>query len=128
MNKMTQKAIGPSFYDELVAHGGLVGEHFTWTAEGDIAFFEDTPQAVIDGVSAVYKAHDPSTPSWSNFKLQAQVELDCSDVTIMRCAESAIPVPSDWATYRKALRAIVGTEAGDASKGLPVKPPYPKGT
>lgn len=128
MSQMTQKIIGPSFYDELVTFGGLVGQHFTWTAEGDIEFFEDTPQAVIDGVTAVYAAHTPDKPSWSNLKLQAQAALDCSDVTIMRCAESAISVPSEWAIYRKALRAIVGAEAGDASKGLPVKPPYPKGT
>lgn len=128
MNQMTQKAIGPSFFDELVAYGGLVGQHFTWSPDGIIEFFEDTPQAVIDGVLAVYEAHDPTKPSWGDLKLQAQVALNCSDVTIMRCAENAVPVPSEWAAYRKALRTIVGAEAGDASKGLPVKPPYPKGT
>jgi hypothetical protein len=57
---MTQKAIGPSFYDELLAKGGLVGEHFSWYADGTIEFFYDTPKAVVDGVSAVYEAHDPS--------------------------------------------------------------------
>ena len=58
---MTQKAIGPSFYDELVAHGGLVGEHFSWCPNGDIEFFHDTPQEVIDGVKKVYEAHNPGT-------------------------------------------------------------------
>ncbi len=51
------KPIGPSFYDELVAHGGLVGEHFTWSEGGVLEFFEDTPPAVVDGVRAVYAAH-----------------------------------------------------------------------
>ena len=58
---MTQKAIGPSFYDELVAHGGLVGEHFSWQPDGVIEFFHDTPQEVIDGVKKVYEAHNPET-------------------------------------------------------------------
>lgn len=55
-----KKQIGPSFFAELVAHGGLVGEHFTWSPNGSIEFFEDTPQSVIDGVMAVYDAHDPT--------------------------------------------------------------------
>lgn len=128
MNQMAQKIIGPSFFDELAAYGGLIGRHFTWTAEGDIEFFDDTPAEVVKGVKAVYAAHDPAKPSWGDLKLQAQAALDSSDVTIMRCAESAVPVPSNWAAYRKALRAIVGAESGDSSKGLPAKPPYPAGT
>lgn len=125
---MTQKAIGPTFFDELVAYDGLVGEHFTWSPDGTIEFFEDTPQAVIDGVLAVYAAHDPSQPLWGDLRLQAQAALDCSDITIIRCAENATPVPPNWVAYRKALRAIVGAETGDAPEGLPVKPPYPTGT
>lgn len=62
---MAQKAIGPSFYDELVSHGGLVGAHFTWSPDGTIEFFEDTPTDVIDGVNAVYAAHDPTRGSLS---------------------------------------------------------------
>lgn len=60
------KAIGVSFFDELDAHSGLVGQHFSWHVPGlygapsTIEFFEDTPQAVIDGVLAVYEAHDPT--------------------------------------------------------------------
>lgn len=53
-------AIGPTFAKELDEHGGLLGEHFTWTNEGAIEFFDDTPQDVIDGVKAVYAAHDPT--------------------------------------------------------------------
>lgn len=55
-----QKAIGPTFPAELSAHGGLLGEHFSWTALGNIEFFDDTPPAVREGVLTVYEAHDPT--------------------------------------------------------------------
>lgn len=125
---MTKRLIGPSFIDELTLYGGLVGEHFTWSQDGTIEFFPDTPASVVTGVEAVYAAHDPTKPSWSNLKLQAQIALDSSDVTITRCAENAVSIPSEWALYRKALRAIVGAESGDATQALPIKPPYPAGT
>ena len=54
------KDIGPTFFDELDAYGGLVGAHFSWTIN-TIEFFEDTPQEVIDGVLAVYQAHDSTS-------------------------------------------------------------------
>lgn len=125
---MTQKAIGPSFSDELAAYGGLIGQHFTWSPDGTIEFFSDTPASVVSGVEAVYATHDPAKPSWSDLKLQAQAALDISDVTITRCAENSVPVPSNWISYRKALRAIVSAAAGDAAQALPTKPPYPTGT
>ncbi|MCS3839377.1 hypothetical protein HNR03_003988 [Pseudomonas sp. JAI111] len=125
---MTKQLIGPSFIEELTAHGGLVGQHFTWSPDGTIEFFSDTLASVISGVEAVYAAHDPAKPSWSDLKLQAQAALDGSDVTITRCAENAVSVPSDWVSYRKALRAIVGAESGDATQELPIKPAYPAGT
>ena len=59
------KNIGSSFYDELVAYGGLVGEHFTWSPDGNIEFFEDTPESVTLGVKAVYEAHDPDRLSFA---------------------------------------------------------------
>ena len=121
---MTQKAIGPSFSDELTAYGGLIGHRFTWSPDGTIEFFEDTPQPVIDGVLAVYEAHDPDVPSHASLIVQARLELDSSDVTIIRCFENSKPVPADWVVYRKTLRAILG----GAVKVMPPKPPYPAGT
>lgn len=125
---MNQKQIGPSFYDELVAHGGLVGEHFTWSSDGAIEFFDDTPQAVIDGVNTVYAAHDPTKASWSAYRENAKAMLADSDEVIMRCYENGVAVPADWVSYRKALRTIVGASAGDSNQPLPTKPAYPVGT
>ena len=57
---METKAIGPTFYDELVAYGGLVGNHFSWTPEGELLFFDGTPEQVRAGVEEVYAAHNPA--------------------------------------------------------------------
>lgn len=86
---MTQKAIGQSFYDELLAYGGLVGQHFTWSPDGTIEFFDDTPQSVIDGVLAVYEAHDPTAISpqmilaQQSAKLQALIMLAAAQKTAL---------------------------------------------
>ncbi|MNH86065.1 hypothetical protein D3C73_385200 [compost metagenome] len=61
-----EKVFGPTFNDELEASGGLVPGHYTQISPGlqgspvTIEFFEDTPPDVIDGVLAVYDAHDPT--------------------------------------------------------------------
>jgi hypothetical protein len=125
---MTQKAIGPSFFDELSAHGGIVGEHFTWDSEGNLYFFDDTPKSVVDGVKAVYAAHDPGKQSWQEYRQSAQDALASSDITVMRCYENGVTLPAEWVEYRKALRLIVGAAGGDTTKAIPPKPPYPAGT
>ena len=65
------KAIGPAFLSEIEAHGGLMGQHWSYRDMEPIhggpvitlEFFEDTPTDVIDGVVAVYEAHDPDRPA-----------------------------------------------------------------
>lgn len=60
------KKIGPTFAAEIAAAEGLIGQHFCWFTPNDpngeywIEFFDDTPQEVIDGVLAVFAAHDPT--------------------------------------------------------------------
>jgi hypothetical protein len=125
---MTQKVIGPSFFDELTAHGGLIGQHFAWQSDGTLEFFSDTPESVVTGVEAVYEAHDPTKPSWTARKAAAQALLDASDITISRCYENAVAAPATWVAYRSALRAIISASTGDATAALPTKPAYPEGT
>jgi hypothetical protein len=58
---------------------------------------------------------------------QAQAALGKSDITMLRCQESAVAVPAAWTAYRKALRAIAnGTDT--ASVALPPQPAFPAGT
>lgn len=66
--------------------------------------------------------------AWSAYRVTAQAALDKSDVTIVRCVENAIAVPTTWTAYRKALRAIVGAPSGDPTQALPTRPAYPSGT
>lgn len=66
--------------------------------------------------------------AWSSYQAQAKVALDASDITILRCYENTVAVPAAWATYRKALRTIVGATSGDPTQPLPAKPAYPAGT
>lgn len=67
--------------------------------------------------------------AWIAYQAQAKSALDASDMTVLRCVEKAVSVPTAWATYRATLRAIVGaTTVGDPTKPLPTKPSYPAGT
>lgn len=124
---MTQKCIGPSFYDELLA-AGLAGLPFSWSANGDLTFDQAMTSTQIASVEAVYAAHDPLKPAWSTYKESARSLLDASDLTILRCIESGVSVPAAWVAYRKALRAIISAATGDAAQPLPTKPAYPSGT
>jgi len=59
-------------------------------------------------------------------KANAQAALDKSDVTLIRCVEHGIAIPTEWVTYRTELRAIVaGTSTATA---LPITPAYPAGS
>lgn len=65
---------------------------------------------------------------WLLLREQARRALTESDITVLRCAEAAVPVPQAWRDYRAALRAIVSAESGDPTHGLPAQPAYPPGT
>lgn len=69
---------------------------------------------------------------WSAYKANAQAALDRSDTTLLRCVEAGVTVPADWASYRKALRVVVGTATAPsgwtAETALPTQPAYPSGT
>lgn len=121
------KQIGPSFYDELLAVG-LVGLPFAWNADGTIVFDPAMTAVQTAAVETVYENHNPSTPSWSAYQDTAKAALNDSDITVMRCYENAVALPAAWATYRKALRTIVGAASGDATQALPTKPAYPANT
>ena len=61
------------------------------------------------------------------FVQSAQTALDKSDVTVLRCVSTGVVVPTEWQTYRIALRNIInGTDT--SSTYLPTVPQYPSGT
>jgi hypothetical protein len=67
-------------------------------------------------------------PTWPERRMQAQGLLDQSDVTILRCAENGVAVPTVWKTYRAALRAIAAASTGDPTVQMPSRPAFPTGT
>jgi hypothetical protein len=78
--------------------------------------------------TAAQIAAQQSAAAWSVYQASAKAALDASDITILRCYENAVVAPAAWATYRKALRAVVSAASGDATQPLPVAPQYPAGT
>ncbi|MDA8232847.1 MAG: hypothetical protein M0006_16065, partial [Magnetospirillum sp.] len=89
-------------------------------------------------IGAIGQAPDPTwsaTPpppnlaqAWAAYQAKAQALLAKSDITLLRCLETGVPVPAAWAVYRKSLRAIIGAATGDPTQALPVLPAYPAGT
>lgn len=59
-------------------------------------------------------------------KSKAKNALDDSDIVVIRCTEAGVSVPSDWKTYREALRSIVSGKS--TATELPSQPAYPSGT
>ena len=77
--------------------------------------------------NGVFSGPTPPQPPVIPLPVQADSYLTKSDITVLRCISAGIPVPTEWQTYRTALRAIVnGTDT--ASTSLPTQPPYPAGT
>lgn len=82
-----------------------------------------TPVLTADQIAA-----QRSADAWLAHQASAQIALDASDVTILRCYENDVAVPPAWSTYRKALRAIISAASGDPTQPIPAKPAYPSGT
>lgn len=57
-------------------------------------------------------------------KKLAQMALDKSDITAIRCLKAEISFPAEWQNYVAALRVISNTGIGP----IPDQPAYPKGT
>lgn len=60
----------------------------------------------------------------AQFKASVYAVLARSDVTVLRCLESGIPVPAAWVDYRQRLRDIAASSV-DFTKQLPDPPSYP---
>ena len=73
-------------------------------------------------------AADLAAAAWVQYQSQAKAALDLSDTTLLRCYESGVTLPPEWATYRKALRAILTAPVNTTIPALPTKPAYPQGT
>jgi hypothetical protein len=115
--------------------GAFLMQYFQDTATAKIwAFNPGVVVADLSGIPTTLQPYTPPAPTAAQIAAQAQillagqasVALTKSDITITRCYEHAVAVPTEWQTYRAALRAIVaGTSTATA---LPTIPAYPAGT
>jgi hypothetical protein len=87
----------------------------------------DMPTGATQYQNGEWVAYIPPM-TWAKIQQQAMSALVESDRTILRCYENGVSVPSNWAAYRKSLRAIVAATAGDPTQSLPPKPAYPPST
>lgn len=115
----------PYAFDDDVVATDENGVYLFHTAGGATL---TTPSTLQPYVPPTPPAVNPAAVAWIALQGEAHTALEDSDLTVLRCAENGIAVPAAWATYRKALRAIVGAASGDATEGLPAKPSYPAGT
>jgi hypothetical protein len=104
------------FYDDEAALQKYAPTGSTPISDSDAATLQDQKKAAADLANAPLI-----------LKALAQTALSKSDTTLHRCFEAGLPLPADWAVYRKALRAIVGG-ADTSSTQLPAIPAYPIGT
>ncbi|WP_282412255.1 hypothetical protein [Pseudomonas sp. PS01299] len=66
--------------------------------------------------------------AWAALQAAARAALYASDITVLRCYEGTVAVPSTWVDYRKGLRSIVTATSNGSIKSLPARPEYPAGT
>lgn len=57
------------------------------------------------GFEAVYD-RTPIEDQWMLVRLQRDEKLQQTDWTVVRAVDEGTPIPSDWQTYRQALRQI----------------------
>lgn len=114
---MTTKRIGPTFADELAARG-LMGYHFAWCEDGSLHFFEDTPPEVVEGVNAVYAAHNPdSAESLGHCKARLVLAIDAA-ADAARLAVAGDPLRA--AEYQVAEADAKGYQAAGYSGVVPL--------
>ncbi|MDE1906080.1 MAG: hypothetical protein KGH75_06465 [Rhodospirillales bacterium] len=103
------------------------GQAFAFEADGSQDHL--IPAGAVAMTAADVAALNSSVPNnWAARQFAARAALTESDLTVLRCYESAVAVPATWATYRKALRAIIAASTGDPTQAMPTKPAYPAGT
>jgi len=124
---MTQKAIGATFAQELMA-AGLIGLPFSWGADGSLTFGGDLTAAQKAAVEAVYEAHVPAS-TLSIEADQARATRDAliaaTDYLLMADYPITVEALAPIKVYRQALRDITAQVEFPQSIRWPVTPQLP---
>ena len=122
------------FYDSEIHGNAIPADAVEITVDEHAALLagQSTGEVITADANGfpILSAPPPPTAAqlWTVYQGTAQAALTESDKTILRCGENSVAVPAAWATYRKALRAIVAATSGDPTAALPTRPAYPAGT
>jgi len=101
--------------------------YVTLNQDGEVTGTFAQPQQGLVGFAII----DDNDERLADFQRKADLPslafaaLHESDRTILRCMENNVTVPTEWAEYRAALRAI---RTGQSLEELPERPPFPSGT
>jgi len=120
------------FIDDNVFYQGDASEYEQITEEQyqEITNRDDDEDfSIVEGVVSIFpKPPLSDAAQWYSYKQLAQVKLNKTDLVALRCVKAGIEFPQDWKDYTAALRYIVGSETGDYTAILPIKPDYPEGS
>ena len=115
----------------IITNGIVSNVYISEYALNELDVQSDTAQIGWSYSDGVFTAPIPPSPTAQQIQAAlvaaAQLALDKSDITVMRCYSAAVAVPTAWQTYREALRAIVNG-SDTTSTSLPSTPTYPAGT
>ncbi|MDW3683961.1 hypothetical protein RA280_19865 [Cupriavidus sp. CV2] len=111
--------IGASFGDELVAHGGLIGAHFSWSPDGTLEFFDDTAAEVVAGVLAVYAAHDPNSLAQAKKAQMAGIDASCAAAIVAGFASSALGAAHTYPSKMTDQQNLSASVLASIMPGLP---------
>jgi len=123
-----QKAIGPSFGDELEA-AGLLGQPFSWDASGNLYFPSGASQTLIAGVEAVYATHDPRMLSLAEKTAQQGALMAMANAATSGMSDAYVAGLLDaadaatfkaWSAYKLALSKVDLTVASPAWPAVPL--------
>ncbi len=114
---------------------GLGDEAGAQALTAKVAYWQGDYNAAVVAEGKAYQSHAQREAKAAEGKAveqasalamaEAQIALDKSDVTVLRCVEVGVALPVVWAAYRQDLRAII---AGKVLGPLPARPNYPAGT
>ncbi len=97
----------------------------------EVWYDKDTGQPIIvetitpaDNLVQAVPKHVLDAQALQNITDSAMIALAKSDVTLLRCIENGVAIPSEWVEYRRQLRDVVNHK----STVIPIRPEYPQGS
>lgn len=123
MQKLLFSPAACAFFDTFIHGENIPGDCVEITREKHVELM--AAQAAGKVISAdetgAPVAVDAPPPNADDFKVQARIALEQSDLVGLRCFKAGVKFPKEWRDYEVSLRAVVRGERADLPQ-VPVKP------